>query len=84
MCDNRAVKLTGDEAGVAALKAMHAKDNGASVKFLVQEARTNTDLKAEFRAPDGTLYDLIVDPKSGDLIVEKAKNQRPSKLPGPV
>jgi hypothetical protein len=84
MCDNRHVKLTGDEAGVAALKAMHAKDDGASVKFLVQEARTNTDLKAEFRAEDGTLYDLIVDPKSGDLVVEKAKNQRPSKLPGPA
>ena len=78
------MKLTGDEAGVAALKAMHAKDGGASVKFLVQEARTNTDMKAEFRAEDGTLYDLVLDPKSGDLVVSKADNQRPSKLPGPA
>ena len=82
MCDKGVVKLTGDEAGVAALKAMHAKDDGASVKFLVQEARTNTDLKAEFRAEDGTLYDLRLDPKSGDLVIERAENQRPSRLPG--
>jgi hypothetical protein len=78
------VKLTGDEEGVAALKAMHAKDGGAYVKFLVQEARTNTDLKAEFRAEDGTLYVLKLDLKSGDLVIDLADDQRPSKLPGPT
>jgi hypothetical protein len=78
------VKLTGDEEGVAALKAMHKKDDGAAVKFLIQEARTNTDLKAEFRAEEGTLYELRLDPKSGDFVISRADNQRPSKLPGPA
>ena len=84
MCDNRTVKLTGDEAGVVALKALHAKDDGATVKFLIQEARTNTDLKAEFRAEDGTLYDLRLDQKSGDFVIDRAVDQRASKLPEPI
>jgi hypothetical protein len=84
MCDKHAVKLTGDEAGVAALKSMHAKDGGASTKFIVEEARTNTDHKAEFRAEDGTLYELVLDMRSGDLVISRAENQRASKLPGPI
>lgn len=64
------MKLEGDEAGIAALKAMHEK-NKDYLKFLVGEARTNTDLKAPFKAEDGTAYMLRVDPKTGNLIVEK-------------
>jgi hypothetical protein len=74
------VKLTGHEEGVAQLKALHAEDKSA-IRFLVDEARTNTDLKARFRGKDGIQYLLIVDPKSGDLVVEPAPEQRPSKLP---
>jgi hypothetical protein len=66
-----AVKLEGDEAGIAVLKAMHDKDKDY-LKFLVGEARTNTDLKAPFKSEDGTAYVLRVDPKSGNLIVERA------------
>lgn len=64
------VKLEGDEQGIAALKAMHAADKDY-LKFLVGEARTNTDLKAPFKAPDGTTFMLRVDPKSGNLVVER-------------
>lgn len=63
------MKLEGDEAGVAALKALHAKDK-SSVKFLVQEAKSNTDLKTTFRAEDGTVWVLRVDVQSGNLVVE--------------
>jgi hypothetical protein len=76
------VKLTGDDEGIRALKAMHEKD-GNYLKFLVGEARTNTDHKAEFRAEDGTLYELRLDIRTGDLVVERAADQRPSRLPGP-
>lgn len=66
----RGVKLEGDEQGIAALKAMHAKDKDY-LKFLVGEARSNTDLKATFKAEDGTPFVLRVDPKSGNLVVER-------------
>lgn len=65
------MKLEGDDEGIAVLKALHAKDKDY-LKFLVGEARTNTDLKAPFKAEDGTGYVLRVDLKSGNLIVERA------------
>ena len=74
------MKLEGDEEGIAQLKELHA-ENKTYLKFLVDEARTNTDLKAEFRGKNGTLYELILDPKSGDLRVQEAAAQRPSRLP---
>ena len=77
------MKLTGHEQGVAELKTLHAENN-TYLKFLIDEARTNTDLMAEFRGKDGTLYILRLDLKSGDMVVELAENQRPSKLPGPA
>jgi len=75
------VKLTGDEEGVAELKKLHAADAG-SVKFLIEEARTNTDLRAEFRGDSGTLYTICLDPRTGDLVITKSASQRKSKLPG--
>lgn len=65
------MKLDGDQDGIAVLKAMHAKDP-TYLKFLVGEARTNTDHRAPFKAEDGTAFVLRVDPKSGDLVVERA------------
>jgi len=64
------VKLEGDQEGIAVLKAMHAKDK-TYLKFLVGEAKTNTDLKATFKAEDGTPYVLRVDVRTGNLVVEK-------------
>lgn len=74
------MKLEGDEEGIAQLKALHA-ENKTYMKFLVDEARTNTDLKTEFRGGNGTRYMLTLDLKTGDLVVSVAENQRPSKLP---
>ena len=63
------VKLEGDEEGIAALKALHAKDKGA-LKFLIGEAKTNTDLKTTFRAEDGRVFVLRVDVQTGNLVLE--------------
>ena len=63
------VKLEGDEEGIAVLKAMHAKDK-TYLKFLVGEAKTNTDLKTTFKSEDGRLFVLRVDVKTGNLVVE--------------
>ena len=65
------MKLEGDQDGIAALKALHARDKDY-LKFLVGEARTNTDLKTTFKADDGRTFVLRVDPASGDLKVEPA------------
>lgn len=65
------MKLEGDADGIAALKAMHAKDKDY-VKMLVGEARTNTDLKAPFKAEDGRRFVLRLDPMTGNLRVESA------------
>ena len=43
----RAVEFHGDTAGIAALKALYAKDKGY-LKFLLGEARSNTDFIARF------------------------------------
>lgn len=63
------MKLEGDEEGIAVLKAMHAKDK-TYLKFLVGEAKTNTDLKTTFKSEDGRLFVLRVDVKTGNLVVE--------------
>ncbi len=65
------MKLDGDEEGIAALKAMHARDKDY-LKMLVGEARTNTDLKTTFKSDDGRRYVLRLDPQSGNLRVEPA------------
>ena len=64
--------LTGYEPGVAALKALAEKDR-EYLKFLIKEARSNTDLKTTFRGPDGAAFVLKVDPKNGDLLIESMK-----------
>lgn len=65
------MNLGGDDQGIAALKALAGKDH-EYLKFLIKEARSNTDLCTRFKAADGTAYVLKVDPKSGDLTVERA------------
>ena len=65
------MKLTGDAEGIAALKALHAEDK-EYMKFLVGEAKSNTDLKATFKAKDGRRFVLRLDLATGDLEVQKA------------
>ena len=64
------VNLEGDEEGIAVLKGLHAKDK-SYLKFLVGEAKSNTDMKTTFKGDDGCAFVLRLDPKSGNLIVEK-------------
>lgn len=64
------MKLEGDEEGIAVLKAMHAKDK-TYLKFLVGEAKTNTDLKTTFKGEDGRAFVLRVDVMTGNLVVDK-------------
>jgi len=64
------VNLEGDEEGIAVLKGLHAKDK-SYLKFLVGEAKSNTDMKTTFKAEDGRAFVLRLDPKSGNLVVEK-------------
>ena len=63
------MRLTGLDQGVSALKALAEKDR-EYLKFLINEARSCTDLKTTFKAADGTKFVIRLDPKSGDLIVE--------------
>ncbi len=61
--------ISGLEQGVTALKALAEKDR-EYLKFLIKEARSNTDLRTTFKSPDGASYVLKIDPKSGDLVIE--------------
>jgi hypothetical protein len=64
------VHVTGFEPGVAALKALAEKDR-EYLKFLIKEARSNTDLRTRFKGPEGdATFVLRLDPKTGDLIIE--------------
>jgi len=61
--------ITGLEQGVAALKALAEKDR-EYLKFLIREARSNTDLQTTFKTHDGVSYVLRLDVKTGDLVIE--------------
>ena len=65
------MRLTGDAQGIQALKALSQKDN-EYLKFLIREARSNTDLMTRFKSPEGVAYVLAVDAKTGDLTVATA------------
>jgi hypothetical protein len=65
------MELTGDSEGIAALKALAASDRGY-LKFLIGEARSNTDLCTRFSGEDGRRWTLRLDPASGNLVVEPA------------
>ena len=63
------MRLVGDPEGIAQLKALHAQ-NREYLKFLVGEAKSNTDLQAPFTGANGQRYVLRVDPRTGDLDVQ--------------
>jgi hypothetical protein len=75
------MKLNGDPQGIAALKALHERDPN-SVKFLVQDATTTTDMATTFRDEDGIKWRLAVDPKTRELIIERYEGP-PSSFPRP-
>ena len=64
------MRINGVDDGVAALKALAGKDR-EYLKFLINEARSNTDLRTTFRSAQGKAFQLRVDIQSGDLVVEE-------------
>ena len=69
-CYRRIMQLTGDEAGLAALKAMQ-ESNREYLKFLIQEAKTVFEHHVDFKASDGAQFRLTFDVKTGAFKVEK-------------
>ena len=63
------VNLTGDPAGLAALKAMQ-EGNREYLKFLIQEAKTVFEHHVDFKAADGAQFRLSYDVKTGAFRVE--------------
>ena len=61
--------IAGVEQGVAALKALGEKDR-EYLKFLIREAKSNTDLQTTFKSAQGETFVLRLDLKSGDLVIE--------------
>ncbi len=65
------MKLSGDATGIEALKALVA-DHRDYLKFLINEAQSNTGRAAPFRGGDGARWELVVHPESGELEVRRA------------
>ncbi|MDF1565421.1 MAG: hypothetical protein P1V51_20455 [Deltaproteobacteria bacterium] len=63
------MELLGDPTGIAALKALAQADK-SYLKFLINEARSNTDLCTRFTDPQGVHWVLRIDPATGNLLVE--------------
>ncbi|UCD85942.1 MAG: hypothetical protein JSU92_07050 [Deltaproteobacteria bacterium] len=65
------MKLTGDSEGIAELKFI--KENKLFyLKFLLNEAKTNTNRSAEFKGRDGkTKYRMTFNDLSGELKIDK-------------
>jgi hypothetical protein len=64
------VHLTGEPAGLAALKAMQ-DSNREYLKFLIQEAKTVFEHHVDFKAEGGAQFRLKFDVKTGGFTVEK-------------
>ena len=64
------MNLTGDPAGLAALKTMQ-ESNRDYLKFLIQEARSVFEHHVDFKAADGAQFRLFFDVKTGAFKVEK-------------
>ncbi len=62
------MKLVGDPKGIEALEELHKRDN-AYLKFLVGEAKSNTDLTTTFKSKEGKRYKLKLHMATGDLEV---------------
>jgi hypothetical protein len=69
-CYGRSVNLTGDPAGLAALKAMQ-EGNREYLKFLIQEAKTVFEHHVDFKDGAGAWFRLVYDVKTGAFRVDK-------------
>lgn len=67
------MRLVGDTEGIEVLKQLVA-DHREYLKFLLAEAGSNTDHVAPFRGPDGSLWQLVHHPLTGDIEVRRASS----------
>jgi uncharacterized protein (DUF736 family) len=66
------MKLVGDPDGLEELKKMQTERKDY-LKYIITEAKTNTDLSTTFRSSDGqTKYKIIYNRAAQELSVEKA------------
>jgi|RhiMetdeSRZDD1v2_1073273.scaffolds.fasta_scaffold1777085_2 hypothetical protein len=65
------MKLSGDPEGIAALRALHEREPTA-VKVLIEDVSTTTDNATTFRDDDGNRWRMSLDPKTGELYIERA------------
>ncbi len=63
--------LIGDPDGISALKALVAEHRDY-MKFLLGEAQSNTNHVAAFKGADGTHWELVLHPVTGELEVRRA------------
>jgi len=67
------MKLTGDPDGLAELKKMQAERKDY-LKYIITEAKTNTDLSTTFRGSDGTTkFKITFNRMAQELNVEKTE-----------
>jgi len=64
------MQLTGDPAGLAAMKALQ-ESNREYLKFLIQEAKTVFEHHVDFKAADGAQFRLYFEVKTGAFRVDK-------------
>ena len=64
-----AVDFAGDPDGIAALKALFARDK-PYVKFLLNEAKSNTDFTARFSDEAGKKWAVVFDPRTSGLTLK--------------
>lgn len=65
------MKLVGDPAAIAALKQL-GESHKESVRFFINEAKTNTDYTATFRGPDDVKYKIVYNPPTDEFHLDKA------------
>jgi hypothetical protein len=63
------VEFTGDPEGIAAFKALYARDK-PYVKFLLGEARSNTDFTARFTDEAGRKWAVVFEPRTGNVLLK--------------
>ena len=64
--------INGDPDGIEELKKMQ-QERKDYLKYIITEAKTNTDLSTTFKGSDGeTKYKVTYDRQTGDLTVNKA------------
>ncbi len=67
------MQIQGDETGIAQLKEL-AKENKEYLKYLINEARSNTDHLTSYRGGNGVKYAVKIDVKTQTITVRPAQD----------